>query len=107
MVETSTTILADPNKGIKVDASVIARPFRDQIQQRVAELKNQSNEDAPLLVGLLANSDPAALKYAEWTGKACRNDGLRYELRRVDPVDVEDALQVRKSRHMRKFRRMT
>jgi len=45
------------------------------------------------LVGLLANNDPAARKYAEWTGKACRNDGLRYELRQIDdPLDVEAAL---------------
>jgi methylenetetrahydrofolate dehydrogenase (NAD+) len=44
-------------------------------------------------VGLLANSDPAAKKYAEWTGKACRADGLRYELRELDdPIDVERAL---------------
>lgn len=50
-------------------------------------------EDAPLLVGILANKDPAAKQYAEWTGKACRNDGLRYELRVVDdPIDVENAL---------------
>ena len=49
--------------------------------------------DAPLLVGLLANTDPAARKYAEWTGKACRADGLRYELRTIDdPIDVEAAL---------------
>lgn len=45
------------------------------------------------MVGILANKDPAAKKYAEWTGKACRNDGLRYELRSVeDPIDVENAL---------------
>ena len=49
--------------------------------------------EAPLLVGLLANSDPAARKYAEWTGKACRADGLRYEIREIDdPLDVEGAL---------------
>ena len=49
--------------------------------------------EPPLLVGLLANKDPAAKQYAEWTGKACRNDGLRYELRSVDdPIDVEAAL---------------
>lgn len=49
--------------------------------------------EAPLLVGLLANHDPAAKKYAEWTGKACRSDGLRYELRELaDPIDVEAAL---------------
>jgi methylenetetrahydrofolate dehydrogenase (NAD+) len=46
-----------------------------------------------LLVGLLANKDPAAKQYAEWTGKACRADGLRYELRTLDdPIDVEAAL---------------
>ncbi len=49
--------------------------------------------EPPLLVGLLANKDPAAKQYAEWTGKACQNDGLRYELRIVeDPIDVEAAL---------------
>lgn len=49
--------------------------------------------EPPLLVGLLANKDPAAKKYAEWTGKACQADGLRYELRMVDdPIDVESAL---------------
>lgn len=49
--------------------------------------------DAPLLVGLLANQDPAAKKYAEWTGRAARADGLRYELITIDdPLDVENAL---------------
>lgn len=44
-------------------------------------------------MGLLANKDPAARKYAEWTGKACRADGLRYELRTLeDPIQVEAAL---------------
>jgi methylenetetrahydrofolate dehydrogenase (NAD+) len=52
-----------------------------------------SPTEAPLLVGLLANNDPSAKQYAEWTGKACRADGLRYELRELsDPIDVEDAL---------------
>lgn len=51
-------------------------------------------KDAPLLVGILANSDPAAKQYASWTGKACQNDGIRYELRTVDdPLQVESALQ--------------
>ncbi len=43
---------------------------------------------------MLANHDPAAEKYAEWTGRACRADGLRYELRRLDhPLQVEAALR--------------
>lgn len=79
--------------GTKVDATAIAKPFREEIQRKVKVLKD-SGLESPLLVGLLANSDPAAVKYAEWTGKACRADGLRYELRRIDdPINVEQALR--------------
>mmetsp|Transcript_17481 Transcript_17481/g.27242 ORF Transcript_17481/g.27242 Transcript_17481/m.27242 type:complete len:370 (-) Transcript_17481:249-1358(-) len=79
--------------GTKVDAGAIAKPFREEIQRKVKELKELGIE-APLLVGLLANDDPAALKYAEWTGRACQADGLRYELRKIDdPINVEQALR--------------
>ncbi|GKY94883.1 hypothetical protein MPSEU_000453200 [Mayamaea pseudoterrestris] len=92
MASSSPLIVADPAKGIKVDAGVVAKSFRDEIKAKVAELHRQGIE-APLLVGLLANKDPAAVKYAEWTGKACQADGLRYELRRLnDAIDVENAL---------------
>jgi len=67
-----------PELGRKVDVETIAAPFRQEIRTKVLQLKEQGIE-APLLVGILANKDPAALKYAEWTGKACRSDGLRYE----------------------------
>ena len=33
--------VADPSKGIKVDAAVIATPFRDEIKAKVAEMKEQ------------------------------------------------------------------
>lgn len=73
----------------KIDAGSIATPFREEVRNQVLRLKD-SGIDAPLLVGLLANTDPAARKYAEWTGKACRADGIRYELRQIeDPIDVE------------------
>lgn len=78
--------------GTKIDAATIAKPFREEVKAKVAQLKKAGIE-APLLVGLLANKDPAAKKYAEWTGRACRADGLRYELRELpDPIDVEAAL---------------
>lgn len=91
--ESSTpVIVASTTGGIKVDAAVVAKPFRSEIQKKVQAWKAEG-VDAPLLVGLLANQDPAAQKYAEWTGKACRNDGLRYELRTVeDPIDMEAML---------------
>ncbi|CAK9098079.1 unnamed protein product [Durusdinium trenchii] len=44
----------------------------------------------PKLVGFLANTDPAAKKYAEWTGKAMSADNLRFELREVQESNLED-----------------
>jgi len=76
----------------KIDSAVVAKEFRDDVKNMVAELK-ELNIEPPLLVGFLANKDPAARKYAEWTGKACNADGLRYELRQLEsPIDVEGAL---------------
>lgn len=69
MSSTDNKIVALPDKGIKVDAGVVAKAFRQKIKDRVAALKDKGIP-APLLVGLLANKDPAAKKYAEWTGKA-------------------------------------
>ncbi|OEU08341.1 NAD(P)-binding protein [Fragilariopsis cylindrus CCMP1102] len=84
--------MADPAKGTKMDASIVAKSFRNEIKAKVVAMK-QAGIEPPLLVGLLANKDPAARKYAEWTGKACRADGLRYELRTLDdPIEVEAAL---------------
>jgi len=85
-------IEADPAKGVKINAGIIATSFRDEIKKKIGTMKKEGIEP-PLLVGLLANKDPAARKYAEWTGKACRADGLRYELRTLDdPIQVEAAL---------------
>jgi methylenetetrahydrofolate dehydrogenase (NAD+) len=95
--ESSTTVPANNNNWApgaqKVDAGNIAKPFREEIRTQIQKLK-EAGIEAPLLVGLLANSDPAAKKYAEWTGKACRADGIRYELREIkDAIDVEASLR--------------
>ena len=42
-------------------------------------------------MGFLANKDPAARKYAEWTGRAATKDGIDYVLREVDACDLEKA----------------
>jgi len=89
---TTPLIVASETSGIKVNSSIIAKSFRDEIKAKIQSWKEQGI-DAPLLVGLLANKDPSAKKYAEWTGKACKADGLRYELRELEnPIDVENAL---------------
>ncbi|KAE8365833.1 hypothetical protein BDV27DRAFT_98761 [Aspergillus caelatus] len=49
-------------------------------------------ERPPHLVGFLANNDPAALMYAQWTEKTCEENGFRYSLRQVDREDLEEAI---------------
>ena len=51
----------------KIDTSVVAETLRQQIREDVAIVPGAR----PRLVGFLANKDPAARKYAEWTGRAC------------------------------------
>ena len=46
-----------------------ARPAKavlDEVSESVSKLRKR-----PVLVGFLSNTDPAARKYAEWTGRTC------------------------------------
>ncbi|EEH10247.1 methylenetetrahydrofolate dehydrogenase [Histoplasma capsulatum G186AR] len=52
----------------------------------------QTLSTAPHLVGFLANSDPAAKMYADWTEKTCKDNNFRYTLRAVSRDDIEDAI---------------
>ncbi|EEB06086.1 methylenetetrahydrofolate reductase [Schizosaccharomyces japonicus yFS275] len=79
---------AQPSHYCKVVfASKVAEPF-------ITELKKVSSTfEKPLkLVGFLANKDPAARMYAEWTGKTVTEVGFDFELREVDKDDLEDAI---------------
>lgn len=73
--------------GKTILASTIAKKFIKELQDGVSELPNP-----PLLVGFLANSDPAARTYAEWTGKTCEELGFRYLLREVESEGLEEAI---------------
>ena len=93
--------------GSKVNIAPIAESFREEVREKLQCLKEHnigkppsiiwipSNDKiaAPLLVGILANNDPAAIKYSEWTRKTLESDGFRYELRTIpSPIDVEREL---------------
>ncbi|KAI9702074.1 MAG: NAD-dependent 5,10-methylenetetrahydrafolate dehydrogenase [Candelina mexicana] len=54
----------------------------------------QKSEKAPLLVGFLANTDPAARMYADWTKKTCTENGFRFDLREVDREELEENILV-------------
>lgn len=74
----------------KVNVDEVAQPFQKEIQEATALLPADSR---PKLVALLANSDPAAAKYAEWTARTFRRDGLDFELRQVGTEELEQALE--------------
>mmetsp|Transcript_59877 Transcript_59877/g.106478 ORF Transcript_59877/g.106478 Transcript_59877/m.106478 type:complete len:347 (-) Transcript_59877:151-1191(-) len=74
----------------KVLADEVAAPFRKEIRDAVAKLEGGLG---PKLIGFLANGDPAARKYAEWTAKTLTGDNLRFELREVEEGNLEDELE--------------
>ena len=49
-----------------VQARAIAKLLLDEVSKSLALLPR-----SPLLVGYLANQDPAARSYAEWTSRTC------------------------------------
>ncbi|SCU85430.1 LAME_0D01310g1_1 [Lachancea meyersii CBS 8951] len=78
--------------GRTILASSISKTYVDEITAKVKSLK-EIRPNGPLLVGFLANDDPAAEMYASWTGKTCESMGFRYELRRVEEKDfLEEAI---------------
>ncbi|KAL2009565.1 hypothetical protein VTN00DRAFT_5372 [Thermoascus crustaceus] len=70
---------------------VLARNVADRLLGEVREgLK--ALEKGPHLVGFLANNDPAARMYAQWTEKTCHENGFRYSLREVERENIEEAI---------------
>ena len=41
MASPTKLIVADPSKGIKVDSGIVAKSFRDEIKQKVEDLKKE------------------------------------------------------------------
>lgn len=85
-IEPSNTPIVKP-AGRTILASTIAKPYIEEITSQVKQLSL-----TPRLVGLLANNDPAAEMYANWTSKTCESLGFQYDLIKVDKNDLESAL---------------
>lgn len=62
--------------GRTILASKIAETFNTEIVNNVVEYKKTHNDEGPLLVGFLANNDPAARMYATWNTEDQRIDGV-------------------------------
>ena len=63
---TSATLNASDSSCKVIQAAVIAKALLDEVSQTLASLRRP-----PLLIGYLANQDPAARSYAEWTLRTC------------------------------------
>lgn len=50
-----------------VNGAEIAKPLLEEVKAGIKELQHP-----PRLHGFLANTDPAARMYADWTGKTCK-----------------------------------
>eukprot|EP00611_Tribonema_gayanum_P016613 TRINITY_DN29009_c0_g1_i1.p2 TRINITY_DN29009_c0_g1~~TRINITY_DN29009_c0_g1_i1.p2 ORF type:complete len:337 (-),score=118.05 TRINITY_DN29009_c0_g1_i1:308-1318(-) len=87
---TAAVVTEDLPPGEKIDAALIAEPFREEVKTYIQE---KLGGVGPKMVGLLANNDPAAKKYADWTGRACARDGIRYEVRECTKEDLETKLE--------------
>ncbi len=72
----------------RIDASAVAQEFRDQLRQQLARLRG------PLtLAGFLATDAAPSRTYADYTRIGCEDLGIRFDLREVDKLGVEDAIQ--------------
>lgn len=74
----------------QVKSATIAAPYRQKLQRIISE---KYGGRGPKLVGFLANNDPAARSYAQWTARACEADGIRFELREVAKLELENRLE--------------
>lgn len=63
----SADINANPTSCKVVLAGTVAKNLLTEVSAGLSRLGK-----SPLLVGFLANTDPAARNYAEWTDRTCR-----------------------------------
>ncbi|KAI9746132.1 MAG: hypothetical protein M1818_000813 [Claussenomyces sp. TS43310] len=80
---------ANPPSCKVVLAGTIAKSLLAEVQDGLLKV-----EEKPLLVGFLANDDPAAEKYAEYSAKTCTENGFDFDLRKFDKESLEEAILV-------------
>lgn len=70
-----------------ISAAKIAEPFHAQLKAGIARLGF-----APVLRSILANTDPSAKEYADWTAKTASGIGFKFELQQVSKDRLADAI---------------
>ncbi|KAI5466199.1 hypothetical protein BGZ63DRAFT_375585 [Mariannaea sp. PMI_226] len=74
-----------------ITADTIAKGLLAEVKETLAKVQG-SNPCEPTLAAFLANGDPAAVKYAEWSKKTCEENGFKFDLRTVDKDLLEEEI---------------
>ncbi|OAA32710.1 methylenetetrahydrofolate dehydrogenase [Moelleriella libera RCEF 2490] len=85
------TSLEVPKTCKVITAETIARGLLNEVKDTLAKVQG-SRPNKPTLAAFLANGDPAAVKYAEWSKKTCEDNGFNFDLRTVDKDDLEEEI---------------
>ncbi|KAL7901162.1 NAD(P)-binding protein [Trichoderma sp. SZMC 28014] len=72
-----------------ITAETIAKKLLLEVKDTLSKVQ-EAGSSAPTLVAFLANDDPAAAQYAEWSKKTCEENGFNFELRKVDKDVIEE-----------------
>ncbi|OAQ72309.1 methylenetetrahydrofolate dehydrogenase [Pochonia chlamydosporia 170] len=74
-----------------ITAETIAKGLLTEVKETLVRVQG-TNPKQPTLVAFLANGDPAAVKYAEWSKKTCEDNGFNFDLRTVDKDLLEEEI---------------
>jgi len=82
--------MADVPKTCRVlTAETISKGLLTEVRDTLAKI-TESGSGKPTLAAFLANDDPHAEKYAEWSKKTCEENGFNFDLRNVQKDVLED-----------------
>ncbi|KOS19375.1 Methylenetetrahydrofolate dehydrogenase [Escovopsis weberi] len=76
-----------------ITAETIAKSLLTEVKDTLAKIQ-EAGSGQPKLVAFLANDDPAAVKYAEWSKKTCEDNGFLFELRVVEKELLEEEINL-------------
>ncbi|KAF4124072.1 methylenetetrahydrofolate dehydrogenase (NAD+) [Geosmithia morbida] len=74
-----------------ITADTIAKGLLDEVRDTLAKIQEKGSGQ-PTLAAFLANGDPFAEKYAEWSKKTCEENGFKFDLRSVQKDSLEEEI---------------
>ncbi|KAK4230752.1 methylenetetrahydrofolate dehydrogenase [NAD(+)] [Podospora fimiseda] len=73
-------------------ADTIAKKMLAEVKETLAKVQANPNASKPTLAAFLANDDPAAAQYAEWSKKTCEENGFNFDLHKIQKESLEEAI---------------